>query len=184
VALGVLTVDEARSHGQRATRGRKRKIALELPAGMRGRTGRWAAALPLVVVGAGALAILALVSDRGGDRPRRGAAPRSVTVGAAEVLRDETGRVLRISAPDPRSVLAAYCRTGRGQGRFELVDLVPAPVDPARTRLGLLRDSAERQVVLAITIEEDRDRWVAGDGTTPIEARRAPAWASDARSSR
>jgi hypothetical protein len=180
VALGVLTEDEVRAVPAREARGGRKTAGDSTPTRGAARRARasWVTLAPLLLLLGAGLAILALVSGGSGAARRE---PRTVAVGAAEVLRDGDGRVFRISAPDPRSVLTAYCRTARAGGRFEPVDLVPAPVDPARTRIGLLRDSAEPDVVLAISIEADTDHWGAGDGRTAIEARRAPAWARDPR---
>jgi hypothetical protein len=176
VALGIMTLDDVRQKVAARLRGADRQdqaVAVKLrPAN-----------LPLLCV-LFVVVTLAAVWQLGPGRPslqRRGPT-RSISVGAAQVLTDRDGRVLQVSAADPRSVLTAFCRAGRSEGRFEALDVVPSTRDPARARLGLLRDPAEQRTVLAITIAEDREarRWVAGDGRAPLEAAAAPSWATAA----
>jgi hypothetical protein len=109
--------------------------------------------------------------------------PSQSIVGSAEVLTDPRGRVVRVSAPDPRSVLAAYCRAGNEPGRYRVVDLLPSPLAPGRERIGLLEDPGGAAGLLALTIREDRAaaRWVAGDGVSPLEPNAAPPWAARER---
>jgi hypothetical protein len=142
------------------------------PAPPRRRFRGWVAgALGLVAV------VLGLHAWLGADRA---AAPARRTIGAAEVVTDARGRILRVSGPDPRSVVAAYSEAGPPPGRLEVVGVMPSA--RRSVRLGLLRDRSDRQSLLAITIREDSqaDHWVAGDGATPLVAEPAPAGAAEA----
>ncbi len=149
------------------------------PAALRDETAAGSSALHVVVGVALALVALAVVLSNRSGAPApesAGGAQARVMVGAAEVITDSNGRVTQVLGPDPRSVLVAYCRTGRLQGRFEALDVAPSPLDPKGTRVGLLRDPHEGTPTLAITILADLEanRWVAGDGRTPLEPLPAP----------
>jgi hypothetical protein len=141
--------------------------------------GAWAAlVLALIAV------VFLLRSARPGAEASGGGS--RLQVGAAEVVTDARGRVVQVLGPSPRSVLTAYCRTGRADQRFEPIEVLPSAFDPAGSRIGLLRDPDDRDRVLAITVQADprSRRWVAGDGRRPLEPRPAPAGAEAALAER
>lgn len=89
---------------------------------------------------------------------------------------DAQGRILQIIGPDPESVLQAYCNSGSPRGRWEALDLASAEPPSTRTRLGILRDTLERDAVRTIAIRQDLKslRWVAGDGISRLVDSPAP----------
>jgi hypothetical protein len=106
--------------------------------------------------------------------------------GEAEITADDSGRVVQIAGPTPGSVLTSFCQSAIPGKSLEALDLVASAAPGSRARLGLLRDPADPDTVLAITIREDRDggRWIAGDGTAPLTASLAPEDVEKARRSR
>jgi hypothetical protein len=108
-------------------------------------------------------------------------APRQVDhvqVGRAEVLIDGKNRVVQVLGPDPVSVLTAYCqKSGSTGGPLEALDVLPSPLNPARERVGLLRDPArpDETQMIAILADQRAGRWTAGDGRTPLEPTPAAA---------
>jgi hypothetical protein len=178
VALGIMTLDEVRSRLPRA--GKEGGEGPASAAARRPIRGWSRLLLPLLV----ALACtLAWRIERAPGALRANAITERARVGSAEVVTDSQGRILQVSAPDPRSVLAAYCAAGRGQVGCEVVDVVPSPLRPSGSRIGLLRPSGETTGgILALTIDEDRsgERWVAGSGSAPLEPSTAPSWAEQA----
>lgn len=95
-------------------------------------------------------------------------------VGEVELRADDRGRVVQVLGPDPLSVLKTYCDSGLPGGPFQPLKVVPSRRPGTRSRVGLLRNP--RKKLLAITIQEDRERnrWVAGDGRGPLVPKRAP----------
>lgn len=110
------------------------------------------------------------------ERTEEGSVPQRRTVGATEILSDTRGRVTQISGPDPESVLRAWCISGEAHGCSELLDVLPAQGPTSRERLGLFRSADDPHAALAIKIREDQaaQRWVAGDGRSPLSATAAP----------
>jgi len=157
-------------------------VEVSVPAPPPARTrGRWGTA-GLV---AGLLVIVAALLYRA-SAPSRGPAPsgspRLSSVMGADVLSDESGRPVRISAAAPRTVLSAFCAADFGR-RFEAVDLVPLGEggdersgDSRGDMLGLMRRVGRSGEMLSIVVREDRtsNRWVAGDGSSPLEPQPAP----------
>jgi hypothetical protein len=96
-------------------------------------------------------------------------------VSRAEVRTDEQGRVVEVVGSDPRSVLDAYCQTGEPKGGFEAVDLENSAWSSS-IRLGILRNVADQETLLAIAIHYDKEArsWIAGDGRTPLIPVAAP----------
>ena len=94
-------------------------------------------------------------------------AATDVGLRAAEVLVDEFGRVTRVSGPDPRSVLDAFCGSVAGLEPLQVTETRP-PF--AGARLGKLQDENEWGVTFAIRIKRDSSssRWVTGNGRLPI----------------
>jgi hypothetical protein len=175
VALGLMALDEVRARLPRASKEAKETTdrAVAAPHGW----GWSRALLPLLLVLA---VVLAWRIERAPSALRAHTSTQRAMIGSAEVVTDRQGRILQVSAPDPRSVLAAYCAAGRIGDRCEVVDVVPSPLRPAGSRIGLLRPPGEAAgEVLALTIDEDRQgqRWVAGSGGTPLEPAAAPSWA-------
>jgi hypothetical protein len=136
---------------------------------------RWVAYVVILVAGLSYLATARRPTTAPADAP----SVRAFAEGDAQVIADDRGRVLQISAPDPWTVLRAYCRLGRLQGRLQALDVVVPAVSPQGRRLGLLRDPATPQTVHAIPIEEDptSGAWVSGDGRRVLEPEIAPEWA-------
>jgi hypothetical protein len=98
-----------------------------------------------------------------------------------EVKTDPKGRLLRISGPDPASVLIAFCNSGLDSGRYEPVELArPIPSLPG-ARLGIMSDGDELGTLQAIRITKDAKtrRWVAGDGRRPIRLADPPPFPPD-----
>jgi hypothetical protein len=106
--------------------------------------------------------------------------PRAV--GAASVTTDDSGRIVEVIGPDPRTVLRTFCVEAAKDGRYEPLDVVPSSRLGARARLGLFRDPRHPEDLLAISILEDREssHWRAGDGHRPLVASPAPVGAEQA----
>lgn len=101
---------------------------------------------------------------------------RTVVVLGAEVRLDDRGNVVRVAAPDPRTVLNGFCAIQTGSGAMAVIAVVPSKLGSRDARLGLFRESAQKGRVFMIEILENRaaGRWVAGDGVSPIVPRNAP----------
>ncbi|HXU13075.1 MAG TPA: hypothetical protein VN898_14060, partial [Candidatus Binatia bacterium] len=79
--------------------------------------------------------------------------------------------------PDPRSVLVAFCRSGRQSGQREPIEISPTVPPDAASRWGMFRSlGALYTPVRAILIRRDArtGRWSAGDGRSPITTVPAP----------
>lgn len=90
---------------------------------------------------------------------------------------DATGQLIEVIGPDPRSVLIAFCRSGRQSGQREPIDVSPTVPPDAAARWGLFRGVGEIATpARAILIRKDQrtGRWSAGDGRAPIETVPAP----------
>jgi hypothetical protein len=84
---------------------------------------------------------------------------------------DATGQLVEIIGPDPKSVLLAFCSTGRQAGRREPVGIAATLPPGAAARLGVYRNLEQPATPLrAVRMRRDpgSGRWVAGDGRTPI----------------
>ena len=84
---------------------------------------------------------------------------------------DSAGQLVEVVGPDPRSVLIAFCSTGRQSGRREPVEIDPTAPPDASARWGLFRNLEQPSMpVRAILIRKDprTGRWGAGDGRSPI----------------
>jgi hypothetical protein len=99
---------------------------------------------------------------------------RPVNDGA--VLTDSAGRLVQVSGKNPRSVLRIFCASAVADRPYRAVDLVASPHQGVSARLGLMRDPANPEALLAITIREDEraGMWVAGNGRTPLIPDQAP----------
>ena len=97
---------------------------------------------------------------------------------AVRVERDELGRVTEVSAPDPISVLRAYCASDAENDRLQPLEIAATLPPFSSARLGVFRDQDELTARWAIRIRRDRDshRWVAGDGTGPLRRTPAPSF--------
>jgi hypothetical protein len=94
---------------------------------------------------------------------------------AGGIERDQEGEITRLSGPDPRTVLKAYCDSQPG-GLEPLAIVDSVPPDPAG-RLGVFRIRRTPDTALAIRIRRDwkTRQWVAGVNTGPIRVFEAPA---------
>ena len=99
------------------------------------------------------------------------------------LLRDPDGRLLEIEAPDPRTILVAWCAHQEPAGRCRPVELTEAVPPFPGARLGIFADEADAGRRHAIRIRQSIKgrRWVAGDGLNPIEPTPAPELPPDAR---
>ena len=179
VALGIMRLEEALRACQRqsSTKQSGKTVALRPSIVKRRRATdalRWVAYVVVILAG-----IIYLTDSRREapvDLDR--ADLRSFAVGEAKVLTDARGRVLRVHANDPRSVLRAFCRVSGESGRLQEIEVVPPSVNPEHTRIGLLRDPVDPDNILAITITVDveKERWVVGDGRGEVVPEEAPHW--------
>jgi len=90
---------------------------------------------------------------------------------------DATGQLIEVLGPDPRSVLVAFCRSGRQSGQREPIEISPTVPPDAASRWGMFRSlGALDTPVRAILIRRDArtGRWSAGDGRSPITTVPAP----------
>lgn len=112
---------------------------------------------------------------RGGASAEESAASRA---SAVRVQRDELGRVTEVSAPDPISVLRAYCASDADADRLQSLEIAATLPPFSSARLGVFRDRDELTTSWAIRIRRDRDshRWVAGDGSGPLRRTPAPSF--------
>ena len=95
----------------------------------------------------------------------------------ATVLRDSDDRVTQVSGPNPMTVLKAYCEAASDTYEREPLELAQASPPTPDERFGIFRDFSRLETNRAIRISQDHEsqRWVAGDGQTPIPTREAPA---------
>jgi len=124
----------------------------------------WLAGLTAV----GILAAILLLWQKGSAE---GGGTYTVIVGKSEVIKDSAGLPVRVSGPTPAEVLEAFCRVSSAEAVVTPVRLIPSSIQPGR--VGIFEIDGELR---SIRIREDRasSRWVAGDGTTPIEISAAP----------
>ena len=97
---------------------------------------------------------------------------------------DSTGQLVEVVGPDPRSVLIAFCSTGRQSGRRDPIEIDPTAPPDASARWGLFRNLEQPSMpVRAILIRKDprTGRWSAGDGRSPIMTEPPPQLAPGAR---
>lgn len=90
---------------------------------------------------------------------------------------DATGQLIEVLGPDPKSVLVAFCRSGRQSGQREPIEISPTVPPDAASRWGMFRSlGALDTPVRAILIRRDArtGRWSAGDGRSPITTVPAP----------
>jgi hypothetical protein len=156
-----------------AMRKRRAKPSAALPVSVdSGLVRRWALRAGVAVI---AIALgVAVWSNESVERKKK--TEVQAGAGEAEVTADDNGRVVQIAGPTPGSVLTSFCQSAIPGKNLEAIELVASSAPGSRARLGLLRDPADPDTVLAITIREDRDggRWIAGDGTEPLVASLAP----------
>ena len=90
---------------------------------------------------------------------------------------DATGQLIEVLGPDPKSVLVAFCRSGRQSGQREPIEIGPTVPPDSAARWGMFRSlGALDTPVRAILIRRDArtGRWSAGDGRSPITTIPAP----------
>jgi hypothetical protein len=85
----------------------------------------------------------------------------------SEVLTDEDGRVTRVTGPDPRAVLDAYCASVAGLDPIGLEE----GAGISGFRIGLLNDLSQPGKRFSIRIRRDNrsGRWLVGDGSAPVD---------------
>jgi hypothetical protein len=107
------------------------------------------------------------VSDERNSATRR--------VGSVEVRTDASGRITLVAAADPRSVLDGYCSAHESE-QLRPLGVIASVAASRDARLGLFRRAGTPSETLSIDILENRraQRWIAGDGVTPIVEGRAP----------
>jgi hypothetical protein len=90
-----------------------------------------------------------------------------------DVETDKRGRLTRVTGPNPRTVLLAYCRANPRAAQLEPIGLAAAIPPFPGTQLGLFRDIGQENSIRAFTIRKDgkTGRWVAGNGRRPITIR-------------
>ncbi len=102
------------------------------------------------------------------DREKLTGLRQGVTRGRTVVERNARGTVVRVLASDPFSVLLAYCQLQTAEHRCEPLELRTAE---AGVRFGVFRDfSEEARRKFAIRRGQKHQRWIAGNGSGPIEA--------------
>jgi hypothetical protein len=112
--------------------------------------------------------------------PARPAAPAAVPLPPPPLTvprTDTTGQLVEVVGPDPRSVLIAFCTTGRQAGQRQAVEIAPSAPPSAGVRFGVFRSTEQPGAPLrAIRIRQDprSGRWVAGDGRAPITTEEPP----------
>ena len=108
---------------------------------------------------------------------------QAVLRASTHVSTDETGRPVGIEGPDPTSVLIAFCESGPSEIKLEPIEITSTVPAFREARLGLFRSYAELAALHAIRIRKDgrTNRWVAGDGRSPIRVIPAPELPSDAQ---
>lgn len=118
----------------------------------------------------GAIGLTAFLVQRG---EAEGTKTYLVLIEGNEVIKDFSGRTLKVSGPTPMAVLNAYCEAASGDDTLEPVRLIPSNVQEGR--LGIISLNGGKDLV-AIRIRENTQAnlWVAGDGVTPITMARAP----------
>ena len=94
------------------------------------------------------------------------------------VKRNARGTVVHVVASDPVTVIRAYCQFQTAGPRYEPLELRAGIPAEAGVRVGVFRGfSEEAPREIAIRREQKHRRWIAGDGSGPIEvatAREAP----------
>lgn len=204
---GILSVYQAGQRGQRSTYAAMTASRYHLPMAaayeiadnklsllnclrMRNSSGRDAVPVTLrppadrrpALIGAGLLLAVAMALLFRQSLPEVAAeAPVTRTVLGAEVQTDHRGRVLRVAAASPRTVLAAYCASLPAR-TMEPIDVVLSARYGGNVRVGLLGEKDAKNVYM-IQIVEDRvaGGWVAGDGAVPILPKEAPQGAAALR---
>ena len=109
--------------------------------------------------------------------PAAPAAPAPPTPSLTLPRTDAAGQLVEVSGPDPRSVLVAFCNTGRNAGRRQPFGIGPSLPPSAAGRMGLFRSLDQPEAPLrAIRIwrEARSGRWSAGNGHDPITTEPAP----------
>lgn len=95
---------------------------------------------------------------------------------------DADGRIVRVIGSDPDRVLESYCEGMTDRG-LRPAGLMPATAEHATVRIGVIRDAAAPDTLLAIPIRHDETsgRWYSGDGLRPLVPTAAPDGARLAR---
>jgi hypothetical protein len=94
------------------------------------------------------------------------------TIKATRIAKDESGRVIEISGPDPTSVLLAYCL----RDQCEPLETAAPVAAPAGVRLGIFttHDGLGPRSAIRIQRRNGAHDWVVGDGSNPIAVAEAP----------
>ena len=101
---------------------------------------------------------------------RRPPKPQDARGGAvidgAQVRIDDAGEILEVRAPDPRSVLIAFCREKR-ETMCQPVELASTEPPQPLTRFGIFRSFYDLRAI-RITRDSGTGAWVAGGGAQPL----------------
>ncbi len=91
-----------------------------------------------------------------------------------DVTADPAGRVMRVTGPDPVSVLRAFCDQPDHAGMTPRW-VVPAVPPSSRSRLGIVSPSGDPLALMEVPIMLDRNLglWVIGSGRHPVTLRPA-----------
>ncbi|MDX1389317.1 MAG: hypothetical protein R3344_09005 [Acidobacteriota bacterium] len=102
---------------------------------------------------------------------------------STETRRSESGELVEIVGPDPRSVLRTFCAESSSTSELEALDIVPSVPPTAGTRLGTYRDPSSPFDTYAVTIRRNHatGRWFVGDGVKPIASIPRPRSPLEAR---
>jgi hypothetical protein len=87
-----------------------------------------------------------------------------------DVVFDDAGRLVKVTASNPQDVLAVFCAE-TAQGR-QPVELASTPLGQRNVWFGVFRDFKDLSQLYAVSIHKDRRtrRWSAGDGSRPLRA--------------
>jgi hypothetical protein len=116
--------------------------------------------------------------------PQGGAHSAPSTPSLTLPVTDAAGQIILVTGPDPRSVLVAFCNTGRNAGRRQPFAISPASPPSGTARIGLFRNLEQPDAPMrSIRIRRDTrsGRWLAGDGHSPIPTEAAPDLSAGAR---
>jgi hypothetical protein len=156
--------------------GRRERIHVEPPAAPRRRRPTKVALVTILLTLLAAVGAYQgrLVLNRAQEEEDRIAAidRQRQAIKITRIAKDESGRVIEISGPDPTSVLLAYCV----RGQCEPLETVAPVAGPAGVRLGIFaaNDGLGPRSAIRIRRRSGAHEWVVGDGSHPIAVAEAP----------
>jgi hypothetical protein len=89
---------------------------------------------------------------------------------------DASGNLAEVAGPDPKRTFVAFCLHDSHAGRLSPVAIAAAVPPHTGVRIGIIRDLTDLTIPRSVRIRRDArsQRWVIGDGATPISLDRAP----------